>query len=97
MRFPNPLQQQRMRVRHDFPWQCDVLLDIIRLHRGGLTVMQLIAKGMHEKVGSPATLHKAITRLRNSWLVSEIGCAEDSRTVILQITTYGEQYLKGDL
>ena len=95
MRFPNPLQQQRMRIRHAMTWQADVLLDILRIH-GPLTVMQLINKGILEKVGSPATLHKAVNLLRQSWLVSEEEM-EDGRKVTLHLTTYGEDYLKGTL
>lgn len=95
MKALSPLKRHRLRLGHQLSWQAEVLLDILRIF-GPLTIMQLIAQGIDEEVGSPATLHKAIKTLREAWLVADTH-SDDGRVVMLQLTDHGLNYLKGDL
>jgi DNA-binding MarR family transcriptional regulator len=71
----------------------ELILDQVALHEDlgkSLTVREMIG---FEQIASPATLHKHLTRLRDSGYVSATCDDEDKRTKYLALTSLGHQYV----
>ena len=91
-----PLELHRNRLAHEMSTEAEVLLSLVAEY-GPLTIMQVMDLAQQEQLGSPATIHKYLTLIRNSELLIELADANDHRTKNLDVSKKGIRYLQGTI
>jgi DNA-binding MarR family transcriptional regulator len=95
----NPIKHFTHRKKMGISQQAEILLDIVYLEVDDwrTTVMQIIKQGRDMGIGGQATLHKALTSLKDANLITIIEKPADTREKRCRITEKGRKYLKGVL
>lgn len=87
-----PLQWHEKRLKNETSIHSEILLDKTR--QNPIRVSDLMNWGFNSKVGSPATLHKAIQSLLQKEYLKIVRDSSDARNKTLVITKDGINYLE---